>query len=130
MQEFKKRQPKIHYTLRFFLALMGSLLLFVLSGVAVSSAWGMYGTFKVATEGREGTESKLASMQSDQVRIGAAVASFDSPQGVEKQVRERFGVAKPDEGEIQIVRDASAQDAEPSQKQNIFVQLFHSLFVW
>ena len=130
MQDFKKRNIKVHHSLRFGFALVGMLVLVGIAGVAVSSAWGMYGTFKAAVAARHDAEGQLASLEGDQTRISADVASFGSQAGVEAQVRERFGVAKPGEGEIQIVRNQPAASVEPAQSENPLVRIFHALFVW
>ena len=130
MNDFKKHPAKVHYTLRFALAFLGMLFLFFMTGVAATSAWGMYGTFKVAAQDRGDTEDQLASLTSEQARISAAVVSFNTQEGMEGQVRERFGVAKPGEGEIQIVRNDTPVPVQPAPSQNIFVRAIHALFVW
>jgi len=130
MQDFKKRNTKVHRSVRFGFALIGMLVLMGIAGVAVSSAWGMYGTFKAAVAARHDAEAQLASLQADQTRITADVDSFSSQEGVEAQVRERFGVAKPGEGEIQIVRNQPDSDVQPAPDENPLVKIFHALFVW
>ncbi len=130
MQDFKKPHPKTPHLLRLAGALAGAILLFVTAGVAVTSAWGMYGTFSTAAGARQSAEKSLRSIQEDETRISATVAALGSQTGVEKEVRERFGVAKPGEGEIQIVRDAAGEDVRPAESQNVFLKTLHSLFVW
>ncbi|HVV39357.1 MAG TPA: hypothetical protein VHD31_03505 [Candidatus Paceibacterota bacterium] len=130
MQDFKKRDTKVHHSLKFGFTLIAAVLLFGVAGVAVTSAWGMYGTFSAAVDARHTAEAQYASLQADHARVAASVASFDSPEGIEMQVRDRFGVVKPGEGEIQIVRNDQGAAIEPQESENIFVRIFHSLFVW
>ncbi len=130
MQEFKKRHTKPHYLLRFAAMLASTAVLFAVAGVAVSSAWNMYDTFTAATVAREDAEQNLAAAQSDEARVQATVAALGTQAGVEREVRERFGVVKPGEGEIQIVRDSAPEEAQTTQNQNIFVRTLRSLFVW
>lgn len=130
MQEFKKHRQKTHYLLRFFGMLGAVALLFAVAGVAATSAWGMYGTFNIAAAARADAEKSLRSAKEDEARITAAVAGLDSKEGLEKEVRERFGVAKPGEGEIRIVRDTPQDTGEPAEEQNIFIRTLRSLFVW
>lgn len=130
MHEYKKRQPTGATILRFLAMSVGTLGLFLMSMVVVHAAWGMYGTFKVAVEARDSAEGQLATLKSSEARLTAAVDSFQTPQGIEHQIRERFGVAKPGEGEIQIVRDQASTSAEAKPAANIFVRTFHSLFGW
>jgi cell division protein FtsB len=130
MREFKKRQPTGATILRFFAVSAGTLVLFLLTVVGVRAAWGMYGTFQIAVDARESAEEQLASLKADDARLTAAVNSFETQEGVEREIRERFGVAKPGEGEIQIVRDEASTTASTQQPGNIFVRVFKSLFVW
>ena len=130
MHDFKKRNTKVHHSLKLGFALAGLLVLVGIAGVAVSSAWGMYGTFKAAVADRQSAETQLASLEADKTRVTADVDSFDSQEGLEAQVRERFGVALPGEGEIQIVRNQPTTDVQPAPQENLVSHLFHSLFVW
>ncbi len=130
MQDFKKRHTKVNHSLRFGFALMGMLLLAGIAGLAASSAWGMYGTLKAAVADRHDAETELASLQADKTRITADVDSFSSQEGLEAQVRERFGVALPGEGEIQIVRPETDDAVQPAAPENPLVRIFHALFVW
>jgi cell division protein FtsB len=90
----------------------------------------MYGTFKVAVDARDSAESELASLKASQARLAAQVSMFETPQGVEHEIRERFGVAKPGEGEIQLVRDQASTSTDAPASQNFFEKIFHSLFGW
>ncbi len=130
MREFKKRQPTGATILRFLAMSMGTLVLFLMSVVVVRAAWGMYDTFKVAVDARDSAEGQLATLKASEARLSAAVSAFETPQGVEHEIRERFGVALPGEGEIQIVRDQGSTTLDAAPKENIFIRTFRSLFVW
>lgn len=130
MHDFKKRHGTARHILRFLATVAGAMLLLVLAVVAIKAAWGMYGTFRTAAEARDSALSELAILRADEGRVMAAVAALETPQGVEQEVRERYGVAKPGEGEIHIVRDTSAADAETPTQSSFFEWLFHSLFAW
>jgi cell division protein FtsB len=130
MREFKKRQPTGAVILRFFALCVGTLLLFLLSVVGVRAAWGMYDTFKVAVDARDSAEGELASLTATQTRLSATVDSFQTPEGIEHEMRERFGVARPGEGEIQIVRDQSSTTVEQGNKEEGFLHVLHSFFLW
>jgi hypothetical protein len=130
MEDFKKHHPKTHYVLRFAATLLGTVILFATAGVAVSSAWNMYGTFSVAAGAREEAEQALRSAQDEQTRISAAVTGFTTDSGLDREVRERFGVVKPGEGEIRIVREAPTEASSEDEQQNGFMRTLRSLFVW
>jgi hypothetical protein len=55
---------------------------------------------------------------------------LSSLRGVEAEVRERYGVARPGEGKIEIVRNSKGEDIQGLEDGNIFIRVFRSLFVW
>jgi cell division protein FtsB len=130
MRQYKKEQHVSQTILKFFAMAGGTLLLFLLSVVVVKAAWGMYGTFKVAVEAREGAEKQLALLKSDEARLSSSVAGYDTSAGVERELRERFGVVKPGEGVIEIVRDQGTSTPQSDAPQNMLTRVFRSLFVW
>lgn len=106
------------------------MVLFLLTVVAARAAWSMYDTFKISVEARESAEGQLATLTSDSARLSAEVAAFDTEAGMEREMRERFGVALPGEGEIRIVRDEASSSPNATAQQNLFMRVLHSLFVW
>ena len=130
MREFKKKQHGGAVILKFFAMSLSTLLLFLLSVVVVRAAWGMYDTFKVAVDERDNAFSQLASLKSSQERLSSSVVAFETPAGIEHEIRERFGVALPGEGEIQIVRDENPESVQTVPQENAFFHVLKSLFVW
>lgn len=130
MREFKKRQPTGSVLLKFFAVSMGTLVLFLLTVVVVRAAWGMYDTLKIAVDVRERAEGQLKNLKSDHTRLVAAVNTFESEVGIEREVRARFGVARPGEGEIQIIRDESSSTSKTGPIENSFFHALRSLVIW
>jgi len=58
------------------------------------------------------------------------LASISTPEGQEKELRERFGVVKPGEGEIQIVQAPATTTNAPEPQEGWWARVFHALFVW
>ncbi len=106
------------------------LLLLVITFIAARATWGMYGKFAEAAESDERAHKELATLEAQQAQVKASVDSFTSNRGVEAQVRERYGVVKPGEGQIQIVRDSASTTPRSSQDKNIFIRLWGALFGW
>ncbi|HWB33878.1 MAG TPA: hypothetical protein VG753_00960 [Candidatus Paceibacterota bacterium] len=131
MQEFRKPHTtkKTHYAVRFGVTVLTTIALFGVSCFAVSATWGMYGTFKVAAAGRDQTEAQLSTAQQDEAQMSATVGGFNSPDGIDREARERFGVARPDEGEIDIVRNTITPAVEEATSSgNPIGNILHSLF--
>jgi cell division protein FtsB len=98
---------------------------------AARSAFGMYGKFLEAADGNQAAGQNLAELRAQQASVEAEVASLNSPEGQEAQLRQSYGVALPGEGEIQIVHEAATSTGPASGGQdNFFVRIFRALFVW
>ncbi len=131
MRDFKKQRSKSHQILNFGLLCAAFLAVMMMAGFAVEGAWGMYTKFVVASTADAAAQADLVRLQMQHDRVSAAVGELSSDRGEEAQVRERFGVVRPGEGAIQIVHTASTSNASQDfNKENIFMRLFHTLFVW
>lgn len=130
MREFKRREQGPGMPL-FLLKCMGALVLLVLSVLAARGAWEMYARFRIASLEAGGAKSELMSLKGREREIAASVASFSSERGVEREVRERYGVVRPGEGKIEIVRDPESEELGPLQAEgNVVTRFLRSLFVW
>ena len=130
MHEFKKRRSVRESVLRFYIGVIGLLMLLFLTVVAVKAAWGMYGKFSAASQSSMVAQQELTLLQTQEAQVRTAVEELSTPRGVEAQIRQRYGVAKPGEGEIRIVHDASTSSAQASPQGNVFVRIWHALFPW
>jgi cell division protein FtsB len=130
MQDYRKRRTTKQDALRAGLGLGGVLLLALVAYFAVKGAWGMYGKFAAASQADADAKQELSDLQGQYAQVGASVDALSSDRGVEAGVRERYGVARPGEGQIDIIRrEATTSDATPGEP-NIFVRIFRALFVW
>jgi len=129
LRDFKTHHTRDHAVWRFFLALCVTGILLVISTLSVRAAWDMYQTFNTAMIERSATESELATLHAAHVAMLATVKSFSSDRGLETAVRERFGMVRPGEGEIRIVRTKEEETPEAGEPSK-FGQLFNALFTW
>ncbi len=129
MREFKKRRTVGAEILRMSLGTLGILALATVAFGASRAAWAMYGKFTEAASARAGAEAQLQELQLRDQTIKADVSALSSERGVEAAVRERYGVALPGEGQINIVRQGSSTEAL-RQEPEFFQKLWQLLFVW
>jgi len=90
----------------------------------------MYGKFTAASEADANAQVELAELKNQQTQVGAAAKSLSSSRGIEAGVRERYGVARPGEGQIDIVRRQATTSVESQGGPGIFTKIFRALFVW
>lgn len=130
MNDYRKPQQS-HDIARFVAGSCVILVLFVISIMAVRSAYGMYQTFSGASTEAEGAAAELAALKAQHEQVKETLEALGTERGVEEAVRERFGVARPGEGEIRIVRnEGAAVDGEGEEGGNMITRFFQSLFVW
>ncbi len=129
MQDFAKRR-KTANIIALLKSLAGLLFLLIITFLAVRAAWGMYGKFAEAASSDERAHQQLAQLQQQETQVASTVDSFNSNRGLEAEVRERYGVVKPGEGQIQIVRDASSTEARAKNNPNVFIRIWDALFGW
>ena len=131
MRDFRKQRSQTHETFNFALLCAGVLGVLTIAAFSAHAAWDMYVKFTVASHADEAAQTELASLKNQYANVSGAVENFSTPRGEEGEIRERFGVAKPGEGAIQIVRAASSSDgAQNSLPQDIMSRIFRALIVW
>ena len=130
VNDFRKRRNMKREIPRVLLGCAGIVALGVLTFFAVEAAWGMYGKFAAASEARAGAQTQLAQLQTQYARVQTQVAELNTDRGIEAAVRERYGVARPGEGAIDIVRHASSSESGARGDESWFAKFWRSLFVW
>ena len=130
MRDFRRRRGNKHDMLRAALGALGVVLLAALAVFSARGAWGMYEKFVAASEADAAAQLEREELAHQYREIGAAVESMRSDRGFEAGVRERFGVARPGEGQIDIVRREAPTTTPRAEETNIFLKIFRALFVW
>ncbi len=115
---------------RFLFAAVVAVILLFVSSASVKAAWDMYQTFDTAAAERAATELELAALKAEYATVVATLEQFSTDRGLEAAVRERFGVVRPGEGEIRIVRTKESDVVEVEESDNPFSRLFNALFTW
>ena len=90
----------------------------------------MFGKFRAASRGQEDAQAELTNLQSQQGKLSTSLAHITVSEGQEQELRERFGVVRPGEGEIQIVRDVATTTGALKPKTSWWLRVFHAVFVW
>lgn len=130
VNEFRKRRNLKRELPRVVMGCLGIIALGGLTFMAARAAWDMYGKFAAASQARSDAEVQLAQLQTQYAHVEAQVKALNTERGIEAAVRERYGVAKPGEGEIDIVHSASTSQSASKGDESWFAKLWHSLFVW
>ncbi len=130
MQDYRRRRAGRQDVTRAGLGALGVLLLALLAFFAVRGAWGMYTKFAAASRADAAAQVELETLRRQVDLVGASAEALVSDRGVEAGVRERYGVARPGEGQIDIIRRGATTTAPKADEPNIFVKMFRAIFVW
>ncbi len=131
MSYARKHRTHTEETLRLIMAVGGTVLLAGAAFFAVRGTWSMYGKLSAAGESSSAAAHELRDLQVRQIRIQADIERLSSPRGVEGELRERYGLAKPGEGVIQVVESqSSAVPANAPSGGTILEKILHTLLPW
>ncbi|HEY4501974.1 MAG TPA: hypothetical protein VJJ20_02815 [Candidatus Paceibacterota bacterium] len=130
MQDYRRRRGNKQDVLRAGLGLGGVLLLAFLAFFAVRGALGMYSKFASASQADASAQVELEDLRRQLSQVGAAATALSSERGVEAGVRERYGVARPGEGQIDIIRREATTTGSTPGEPGLFTKIFRALFVW
>lgn len=129
MQDFQKRRGFKQQLMRMAIGLLGLAALGVVAYMATQGAWRMYGKFSQAAAARQAGDSRLAELTHEYERVAEGVGELGSARGVEAEVRERYGLARPGEGQIVVVRPES-EDGIDAAPEGLWGRLWGALFPW
>ncbi|MEK7109122.1 MAG: hypothetical protein AAB919_01670 [Patescibacteria group bacterium] len=112
---------------------LGFVVMAALGAVALGSAraaWDMYQKFSDASAADAAAQSELAGMQAQYQGVSGTVSDLQTERGLEAAIRARYGVGKPGEGEIDIVRQATTSSQSVGGGQNWLERLLGAVVIW
>ncbi len=130
MQDFRKTRNARAALMHLAWRSLGLLVLAGLAFLAVRAAWNMYDKFAAASDAQAQVEAQLSFLQSQYNSVETQVQSLSTPRGQEGELRQRYGVVRPGEGEIDIVRQAPTSTGATGPQQSWLEKLWQALFVW
>ena len=130
MREFKKRRSLKEEILRLAVKSGAAILLVIVTLILMRAAWGMYSKMASASRAQDEAQTQLALVEVKRHHVNTTLSHITSERGVDQQIRERYGVVRPGEGEIDIIRDRTATTTPPISKESWWRRVFHALFVW
>lgn len=119
--EKKRRMSRIAYSAP-ALVVLGILILF-----AANATWGVFTTYRESRANRERAESELAALESRRDIISSEVARFETPEGIEAAIREKYGLVKEGEGVIIIVPETASAVVKGNEVGSFLSSLWEGL---
>lgn len=128
--DYRKRRGYKKELFRVVLGTAGVLALALVTFGAARATWDMYGKFTAASDARQAAAAQQHALEAQLLQVEDEVASLSDPRGIEREVRERYGVARPGEGEIRIVREAATSSFAEDDSSHFLRRVWEALFVW
>src|SRR3989344_3326951 len=105
---------------------LAAVVLLVVVAIGVRGVWGVYKKAQESHELRVEAEAKLNDLKQREAELRADISMLRTDRGIEEQLRERYDLAKDNEGVVVIVEPpAPPQEPRPSP-----FQRFKSMFSW
>jgi len=130
MKDYRRQRASKQDAMRAAVGALGVAALLFVAVYAAKGAWGMYTKFVSASEADAAAQVELETLKKQLTQVGASAEALVSDRGVEAGVRERYGVARPGEGQIDIIRREVASTTPKVEQPNVFQKIFRALFVW
>lgn len=124
MREFQDRR-RVRRLLHSRYAIGALIVVFLLSAQAV---WGIYNKYQKSEELAARMEANLAELKSRKYKLEGLNASLETPEGKEREIRDRFGVVKEGERTVVIVDDREADDGIEPLKEGGWWSAFLDIF--
>lgn len=124
MREFQERQhvKKLLHS-RYAIGFLVVIALLVGRGV-----WGVHQKYSKSMDISTRMRNEAAALQAREDALKASIGSLATPEGREKEIRDRFGVVKPGEKMVVLVDQAGGQAAQPAPEAPGFWSRFFGLF--
>lgn len=106
-------------------------ILLVVAGFSSHAAYRAYGTERTVNAHRQELEQELAALVEKRSELEKNVARLDDPQGIEGELRKRYGVGREGEEAIILIEEKEthdAVDAEPEREESGMWDRFSAFF--
>jgi len=105
--------------------------LIVLSFLMVFFTWQLFGFWNKlqdTKQNRQNSEDKLSELRASYASLANSISSLETEEGIDENIRNKFGLAKEGEGVIVIVEDPNNGNKTPAPKENWLKKFFTNLF--
>ncbi len=100
--------------------------LLIIVAIGARGVWGVYKKAQESHELRVEAEAKLNDLKQREAELRADISMLRTDRGIEEQLRERYDLAKDNEGVVVIVEPP----APPAEPRPTGFQKFKGWFVW
>lgn len=103
----------------------------ILSALLLVFTWNVFvfgGKMQDTRDNRKNAENKLSQLQEQKEKLSNDIAKLNTEDGIEENIREKFGLVKEGEGMIVIVENEVVEEVPEPSKISSFFSFFKKLF--
>ncbi len=108
---------------KLFLMFLGVVIL-----VFIYSMFGLVGKMEETSRNRKIAEDKITELEKSKEKLNSDISKLKTEQGVEENIREKFGLAKEGENMILVVDDKNSAQTGKTENSGGFFSWLKSLF--
>ena len=101
------------------------IIIVIIALYSLYSTWSIYEKMVQSREAMEKSEKELLTLATKNNQLDADISQLQTSDGVEKEIRNKFGVAKPGENMAVIVSDDDASSSATSTHQSFLERIKH-----
>lgn len=106
-----------------FLVFLGILII-----AFVFNLFSLVSKMEETSRNRKIVEDKIVELEKTKKELNLEINKLNTTEGIEKSIREKFGLAKDGENMILVVDDKNKTDAQKDDNSNRFLDFFNNLF--
>jgi len=123
MREFQ-RKKKVRNILYSWVTVV---VLALVAALLAKAVWSLYGKERQSAQAAAEAKSELGQLQTQQAELSEDYASLSTSEGVERDIRENFNMAKNGEQLVIVVGDATATPSTPSPEPGFFGRIWQAI---
>lgn len=112
---------------KFFYSPIIVVIFVVLAIYAIYSTWSVYSKMAQSGEDLKKSQEKSLALAAKNNQLDSSISDLQTSEGVEKEIRNKFGVVKPDESIAVIVSDDSATTSTDATHMSLWTKFLNLL---
>ena len=112
---------------KFFYSPVVVVIFVIIASYTLYSTWSLYLKLAQSRQDLEKSQKQLLALASKNNQLDSQINELQTDQGVEKEIRSKFGIAKPGENMAVIVSDGETSTTSDSNNESFFQKFLHFL---
>ena len=95
---------------------------------ATQATWSVFGKYQETKENKRHAQKELAELKKRESEVKDRIEHLKTREGVEREIREKFGLAKEGEGVIVVVKSPKSEQESFAPRSSLWGSVFGNFF--